>query len=192
MSMPHSLSHHISLIFLPKGWELWKYPNKPCHVIPYFLQVPNSILLYFGLTGIFWDEVHIVPGINRHNLSRDDQMMQLMHQDLLCLDGIFGSAQKSFVPDSITFTRVISSDVFVFEHVTTVACSSVMLKELDVVVRRKSPVAATQEVPHSCEFCYSFLPYVRDNQNLADTVEFKDHRIFKEHKDLPQCPTNSQ
>ena len=22
MSMPHSLSHHISLIFLPKGWEL--------------------------------------------------------------------------------------------------------------------------------------------------------------------------
>ena len=162
----------------------------PCYTKFFTGTQQHSAVFWFDRD--LWDEVHIVPGINRHNLSRDDQMMQLMHQDLLCLDGIFGSAQKSFVPDSITFTRVISFDVFVFEHVTTVACSSVMLKELDVVVRRKSPVAATQEVPHSCEFCYSFLPYVHDNQNLADTVEFKDHRIFKEHKDLPQCPTNSQ
>ena len=162
----------------------------PCYTI--FFTVPNSILLYFGLTGIFWDEVYIVPGINQHYLPRDDQMMQLINQDLSCLDRIFGSAKKSFIPSSITFTCVISSDVFVFEHVSHVACSSVMLKELDHVVTRKSPVvvAVTQEVPHSCEFCYSF-PYVYDNVNLAHRIEFKDHRMFKEHRDLPRCPTNS-
>ena len=156
----------------------------PCYTI--FFTVPNSILLYFGLTGIFWDEMHIVPGINQHYLPRDDQMMQLINQDLSCLDRIFGSAKKSFIPGSITFTCVISSDVFVFEHVSHVACSSVMLKELDHVVTRKSPivVAVTQEVPHSCEFCYSFLPYVYDNVNLAHRIEFKDHRMFKEHRDL--------
>ena len=62
-----------------------------------------------------------------------------------------------------------------------------------MVVRREPPevVPARQEVPHSCEFCYSFLPYVCDNVNLSLGVEFKDHGMFKEHRDLPRCPTDS-
>ena len=134
--------------------------------------------------------MHIVPGINQHYLPRDDGMMKLMKQDLSYLDRLFGSDNKSFIPGSITFTRVSASDVFVFKHVRHVACSSVTLTELEHVVTRKPPVAARQKA-HSCEFCYNFLPYVCDNQNLADRVEFEDHRMFKEHRDLPQCPKNS-
>ena len=84
----------------------------------------------------------------------------------------------------------VSARLFIFEHENHTACSSMTLKDFDTAIPRDSKMARLG-VPHSCNFCYTFLPFLCDNDNLLYEEEFKDHQTFSDHSKLKPCPTES-
>lgn len=77
------------------------------------------------------------------------------------LDECFGESPK-------LFHRIESTNIFLYYHDSLVACSKVKKAQFDQMenVDLKFRLSAQSKEKHNCSFCFAFLPYLEDNDNL--------------------------
>ena len=83
-----------------------------------------------------------------------------------------------------------SAILYIFKHEDHATCSSMALEDFDTAIPRHFKMGQLN-LPHSCNYCYTFLPYVYDNDNLLYEEELKGHHTFHDHSKLKSCPIES-